>query len=163
ALRDPSAGCGLAASPRFRPDVASPRARGPGGWPLRSRTARTAAATTPCPRRRSPPQATGGRRAEELPPGHRRTRRRWSDTGAAQDGPHGARPDPALVTEPAQLAVDATMPPGGALPGQPQPQRPDIRRYGGPATPGRVGPAAGDQAAMPAQQRFGPDEHPVPA
>ena len=49
------------------------------------------------------------------------TRRRCGiDASAMQDGPHGAGPDPALVTKPAQLTVDATVARGRVLPGQPQ-------------------------------------------
>jgi len=55
-------------------------------------------------------QHTLGLGPEELPPGERRPRRCWGNTGALQDGPHGAGPDPVPVAEAAQLAVDAAIP-----------------------------------------------------
>jgi hypothetical protein len=99
-------------------------------------------------------QHTRGLGAEKLPPRDRRARRCGNDAGAVQDGPHRAAPDP----EAAQLTVDAAVAPGRILPGQPQHQRPDLCPYGGTATPVWVAPAASDQVAVPAQQRFGPDE-----
>ena len=48
-----------------------------------------------------------GLRSEELPPRDTRPLRRWVNTGALQDAPHGAGPD--LVAETAQLTVDAAV------------------------------------------------------
>ena len=47
--------------------------------------------------------------AEELPPGDRRPHRCGIDACPVEDGPHGAGPDPVLVPEAAQLAVDAAI------------------------------------------------------
>src|SRR6266496_1995450 len=77
-------------------------------------------------------QHTLGLGPEELPPGERRPLGRRSNPGAPQDGPHRAGPDPALVPQSAQLAVDAAIPPGRVLPGQPQHQRADLGRHGRP-------------------------------
>jgi len=96
-------------------------------------------------------QHTVGLRTEELPPRDTRPLRRWVNTGALQDAPHGAGPD--LVAETAQLAVDAAVAPGRVLFGHPQDQLAELGRYGGTATPVGVGPAAPDQVAMPWQQR----------
>jgi hypothetical protein len=63
------------------------------------------------------------------------------------------------VTETDQLAQDASVAPGRVLPGHPQYRRPhgccDGRAAGLSA---RVGPAAGDQLGVPAQQGPGWDE-----
>jgi hypothetical protein len=67
-------------------------------------------------------QYAAGLGAQELPPGERRPRRCGVDASAVQDAPHGAGPDPVLVAEAAQLAVDAAVPPNWVLPGQPQHQ-----------------------------------------
>jgi hypothetical protein len=61
-------------------------------------------------------QHTGSLRPEELPPGERRPHRRRSNPGTPQDHPTRCWPDPVLVAKPAQLAVDAAIPPGGVLP-----------------------------------------------
>jgi hypothetical protein len=108
-------------------------------------------------------QHAAGLCAEELPPGDRRPPWCGIDAGALQDGPHRAGPDPALVAEAAQLAVDAAIPPGGVLPSKPQHQRADLRRDARTATAVRVGPAASDQVAMPAQQRRRLHEHTPPS
>jgi hypothetical protein len=79
-----------------------------------------------------------------------------------QEGPHGAGPDPALVTKPAQLTVDATVAPGRVLPGQPQHKRPKLGHHSRATPLVRLAPAASDKVSMPAQQRFGPDEQPAP-
>jgi hypothetical protein len=106
-------------------------------------------------------QEAVGLGAEELPPGQRRPLGRRFDAGPMQDGPDGAGPD--LVAEAAQLTVDATVAPGRVLPGQPQHQIADLQCHAWTTTPVWVAPAAPNQIAMPAQQRLGPDEHPVPA
>jgi hypothetical protein len=69
---------------------------------------------------------------------------------------------PDLVAEPAQLAVDAPVAPGRVLPGQPQHQPADLRRYSGSATLVRIGPSAPDQLPMPPQQRGWLDKQPTP-
>jgi hypothetical protein len=53
--------------------------------------------------------------------------------------------------------------PGRVLPGQSHYQRPKLGRHSQTATPVRVAPAASDQVLMPAQQRLGLDQQPVPA
>ena len=58
--------------------------------------------------------------------------------------------------------MDATVPPGRVLPGQPEHQPAELGRQSRAATLVRVAPAASDQASMPAQQRFGLDEQPAP-
>jgi hypothetical protein len=100
----------------------------------------------------------GGTAARRSPNAWVRDRRR---RGAGW--PRRCWPDPALVAEPAQLTVDATIAPGRVLPGQPQHQRADLPRGTRTATSVWVAPAAPDQLPMPAQQRLGPDERPVPA
>jgi hypothetical protein len=100
---------------------------------------------------------------EELPPGQCRPLGRRFDAGPVEDGPYGAGPDPALVPEPAQLTVDATVAPGRVLPCQPQHQIADLQRHAWTTTPVWVAPAPSHQILMPAQQRLGPDEQPVPA
>jgi hypothetical protein len=52
--------------------------------------------------------------------------------------------------------------PRSVLPGQPQHQLAELCRHGWPATLVRIGPAASDQVAMPAQQGFGLDRQPAP-
>jgi hypothetical protein len=98
---------------------------------------------------------------EELPPGQRRPLGRRFDAGPVEDGPYGAGPE--LVAQPGQLTVDATVAPGRVLPSQPHYQRPKLGRHSWATAAVRVAPAASDQILMPAQQRLGPDEQPVPA
>jgi hypothetical protein len=58
-----------------------------------------------------------------------------------------------LLAESNKLALDASVAPGGVLPGHPQHQGPDRLRHGWPARSlGWVGPAAGDEVGVPAQQ-----------
>ncbi len=107
-------------------------------------------------------QHTLGLGTQELPPGERRPHRRRSNPGAPQNGPHGAGPDPALVPQTAQLAMDAAIPPGRVPPDQPQHHRAEPGRHGRPATPVPIGPAPPDQVLMPPQQRGRLHEQPPP-
>jgi hypothetical protein len=84
------------------------------------------------------------------------------DAGPVQDVPYGAGRD--LVAETDQLTVDAPMAPGRIVGGQAQHQVPDLAGDGWTASPGmQVRPAAGDQLAVPAQQRGRGDEEDRPA
>ena len=80
---------------------------------------------------------------------------------ALQDRPDGGGGD--SVAESDELALDASVAPGRVLPGHPQHQGPD-RLWGGWAAwlSSWVGPAAGDEVGVPAQQGSGRDE-PQPA
>ena len=74
---------------------------------------------------------------------------RWVDACAVQDGPDGGGAD--LVAEAGELAVDASISPGGVLRGQANDQGTQAGGDGGSAGSGRLGPAAGDELAVPAQ------------
>ena len=102
-----------------------------------------------------------GLRGEELSPGRSGPSRGGIDAGGLQDRPDGGGGDP--VAESDELALDASVAPGGILPGHPQHQGPD-RLWGGWAAwlSSWVGPAAGDEVGVPAQQGSGRDE-PQPA
>ena len=83
------------------------------------------------------------------------------DAGGLQDRPDGGGGDP--VAESDELALDASVAPGGILSGHPQHQGPDRLRGGWAAgLSSRVGPAAGDEVGVPAQQGSGRHE-PQPA
>ena len=70
---------------------------------------------------------------------------------ALQDLPDGGGGDP--VAESDELTLDASVAPGRVLPGHPQHQGPDRLRGGWAAwLSSRVGPAAGDEVGVPAQQ-----------
>jgi len=126
------------------------RARGPGGWPLRSRTAPTAGCrNTVSTVKQVHCRHAVGLGGEELPPGQRRPLGRRFDAGPLQDGPDRAGPNP--EAQAAQLSVDATVAPGRVLLGQPHHQRPTFARHRRAAAPVRVPPAASDQILMPAQ------------
>ena len=77
-----------------------------------------------------------------------------SSPGALQDLPDGRGGDG--MAEADQLALDASVAPAGILAGHPQHQGPD-RRWGGWSawSSVRVGPAAGDELGVPAQQGSG--------
>src|SRR5208283_450837 len=94
--------------------------------------------------------------AQERSPGCVHGPRSRPTPSGAQDPLHGRCAD--AVTEPAELAVDSAITPGGVLPGQSQYQIADVLAGAGPAGPVRVRPFAGDQAAVPGQQGAGRDE-----
>ncbi len=62
------------------------------------------------------------------------------------------------VTQRAQLALDALVPPRGVVPGQPLDQRGDLPRHRRPAGAVRVGPPIRDQTAVPTQDRTRADQ-----
>ncbi len=95
-------------------------------------------------------------RAQERPPGGIHALRGRPVLTGAQDPPHRGRAD--AVTEPAQLAVYPAVPPRRVLPRQPQHQAADVLARLRAAGPVRVRPFAGDQAAVPGQQRSRRDE-----
>jgi hypothetical protein len=67
-------------------------------------------------------------------------------------------------TKPDQFAPEALVAPAWVLPGQADDQVLELQvEWRSPGCAGRVGPGAGDQAAMPAQQRLRLDEAPRPA
>jgi hypothetical protein len=69
-----------------------------------------------------------------------------------------------MNTKARQLALDALVAPAGVLPGQPDDQLLHVLVKRWPAGLAvRVGPGAGDQSAVPAQQRLGLDEEAGPA
>ena len=92
-----------------------------------------------------------GLRGQELAPGRAGPSRGGIDARGLEDRPDGGGGD--LVAEADQLAVDASVAPAWVLPGHPQHQRPhglcDGRTAG---LSSRVGPAAGDELGVPAQQ-----------
>ena len=100
--------------------------------------------------------------SEELPPCWSGAAGRGVDAGVVNNVPHGAGGDP--VAEADQLAVDASVSPGRVVRSQAQHQLPDLPGDGWP--PGlavRVCPVAGDQLAVPAQQRRRGEEEDRPA
>ena len=95
-----------------------------------------------------------GLRGQELSPGRAGPSRGGVDAGGLEDRPDGGGGD--RVAEADQLALDASVAPGGILPGHPQHQGPDGLRDGRSAwLSARVGPAAGDELGVPAQQGSG--------
>jgi hypothetical protein len=98
--------------------------------------------------------------AQERPPRYARIRRGRSVPAGAQDPPDCRFAD--MVTEPGHLAVYPAAAPGRVLPGQPQYQLADGLAGPRAAWLVRIGPLAGDQAAVPAPQRARRD-HPVGA
>jgi hypothetical protein len=90
--------------------------------------------------------------AEELRPGRSGPSRCGIEPGGAKDLPDGRGADP--VAESGEFAVDAAIPPGRVLGGQPQDQRADAGGDGGSARAGvRGGPPASDEVSVPAQDR----------
>ena len=76
-----------------------------------------------------------------------------------QDLPDGGGAD--LVAEAGEFAVDASVSPGGVLGGQAHDQGAEASGDGGSTGSGRLGgPAAGDELAVPAQDRGRCDEQP---
>jgi hypothetical protein len=102
-----------------------------------------------------------GLRGEELAPGRACPSGRGIEPGVLQDRPDGGGGDG--VAESDQLALYPSIPPSGILAGHAQHQGPDRRWRGWSAWSSvRVGPAAGDELGVPAQQRAGRDEsHPA--
>jgi hypothetical protein len=121
-----------------------------------------------------PPQADGVDReevagedagrllAQERPLGRgRRSWRRVQSMTAQRGADRGCRdPD----AEPEQLALDALVAPAWVLPGQADDQPLQfLVQWRSPGSAVRVGPGAGDQPPVPAQQRLRPDEEARPA
>jgi hypothetical protein len=100
---------------------------------------------------------------QELPPGRDgaplRCRR---DLQGFEDPADGGCADP--IAEFQQFALDPPVSPAVILGGEPLDQRGDIGADRRPSRPMRVGPLAGDEAAMPAQDGAGGDQpvHPQP-
>lgn len=79
-----------------------------------------------------------------------------------EDLPHGRRRD--RDPEACQLTDDSPISPAWVLPRHPQDERPDRRVHPGAAgSAARVGPAAGDEVAMPGKQGLRRDEEGRPA
>src|SRR5919198_366906 len=107
-------------------------------------------------------QDPGGLLAKKRPPGHARAPRGRVQAVAPQRRADGGRRDPHAKAE--QLALDALVAPAGILGGQADDQLLEVLvECGAPASTMRVGPGASDQAAVPAQQRLGPDQEAGPA
>ena len=68
---------------------------------------------------------------------------------------------PTPMTELQKLALDALVPPGGLLGGEPLDHRGDLGTDRRPARPVRIGPLPGDEAAVPPEHGAGCDQ-PVP-
>ena len=95
-------------------------------------------------------------RAQERPPRRARPPRRRRDPAALQHRAHRRRGNP--QPELAQLADDPPVAPARVLAREPQNQLLEFRVERRPTEPtARVGPAAGHQPAMPAQQRLRAD------
>ena len=95
-----------------------------------------------------------GLRGQELSPGRSGSSWRGIESGVLQDRPDGRGGDG--VAESDELALDPSIPPAGILAGHAQHQGADRRCGGWSAWPSaRVGPAAGDELGVPAQQRPG--------
>ena len=95
-------------------------------------------------------------RLQELPPrGAGAPIRRRGDLQCLEDAPDGGCADP--VAELEQLALDPLVPPAVVLGGEPLDQRGDLGADRRPSFRLRVGPPAGDQAAVPAQDGAGGD------
>ena len=79
-----------------------------------------------------------------------------------QDPADGGRDDP--IAELEQLALDSLVSPAVVLGSEPRDQSSDLGADWLPSRPVRVGPLAGDQAAVPAQDGTGGDQpvHPQP-
>ena len=87
---------------------------------------------------------------------------RWIDAGLVEELPDGRSAD--LVAEAGELAVDASVAPGGVLGGQADGQGAHAGgNRGSTVSDGRAGPAPGNELAVPAQDRGRRDEHPVAA
>src|SRR4029450_104176 len=99
----------------------------------------------------------GGLLTQKRPPGRTRAPRGRVEAVAAQRfADRGGRD---LYAEVEQLTLDPLVAPGGVLGGQTDDQLLDLRvERGTPASTMRVGPGAGDQPAVPAQQRLRLDQ-----
>ena len=101
-------------------------------------------------------------RAQELAPGRSGATRCGIDPGCVEDRPDRGGAD--LVAEAGELAVDAPVAPGRVLGGQADDQGAQAGGDGGSTGPGGLGgPAAGDELAVPAQDRGRGDEQPEAA
>jgi hypothetical protein len=108
--------------------------------------------------RREQPAGLG---AQELAPARPAPPRGRPDTVAAQDPPYRGRRH--LHAQVAALPDDPQVTPAGVFPCQPYHQGDDLFVQTAPVTTGaRVGPPAGDQLSMPAQQRRGRDQESRP-
>jgi hypothetical protein len=102
-----------------------------------------------------------GMRAQESGPGHPCASRRRIDAHLLEDRPHrGGRDRDAEALE---LAGDPPVSPGGVLLGEPLDQFAQLVAPARPSPLGPVGPAAGDEPPVPAEQRLGADEERRPA
>jgi len=104
----------------------------------------------------------GGLLAQERPPGGGHPPWRGIQPVPTQDGADGSGGD--LDAEALECPLDPLVAPARVLPGQTDDQRLHVivQRWSA-GLMVRVGPGAGDQAAVPAQQRLGPDEEAGPA
>jgi len=104
----------------------------------------------------------GGLLAEEHPPRRGRSARGWLEPVTAEQPADRAGRD--ADAKPQQLAVDALIAPAGILPGQPEDQLLNLLAYRRSSwSTTRVGPRAGHEVPVPAQQRLRPDEETGPA
>jgi hypothetical protein len=95
-----------------------------------------------------------GLRGEELPPGRAGASRSGIEAGGLEDRPDGGGGD--RMAEADELAVDAALAPAGILLGHPQHERPHGLSDGWSAgVSSWVGPAAGHELGVPAEQGSG--------
>jgi hypothetical protein len=100
--------------------------------------------------------------AQERPPGPGHPPWRWIHPMTTQGGADRGCRD--AHTKPEQLALDALVAPARVLPGQADDQLLQfLVEWRSPCSAVRVGPGAGDQPPVPAQQRLWPDEEARPA
>jgi hypothetical protein len=97
-----------------------------------------------------------GLHTQERPPGSAHLPGGRAAPPGAQDPPHRRRAD--AVSEPAKFAVHPAISPDWVLPRQPQYQVADLLAGPRAAWPVRIRPFAGDQPAVPGQQRARRDE-----
>jgi hypothetical protein len=95
-------------------------------------------------------------RVQELPPGRAGVPFWcWWDLKGLENPSDGGRADP--MTELEMLALDALVPPGGVLGGEPLDEGGDLGAGRRAARPVRIGPLRGDEAAVPPQDGAGCD------
>ncbi len=104
----------------------------------------------------------GGLPAQELTPGGRGTP--WRGLDAVGPEHLGCRAGRHPMPEADQLTLDALLPPSRVVDSQPHDQSGEHLGHRGPADAAvGIGPAPGNQAAMPAKQRLGPHAERRPA